>query len=347
MSYRKFQTYFFGAVLVLSVFLTLLVFRPYLVLLAFGGVLAVLFRPLYRYLHGLLRSSTAASFLSVLCIALTILLPFAYFLAALYGELTAALANFRQYFDTTTISTFLEHNLPVSMKDQVPMVLDESLRIIGGIGTALSTNLFAIFSNVFNIVFGFIVILISVYYLLKDGSKVKKEFLALSPLGDEHDELILQRVFNAIRAVMGGVIIVGLIKGVLAGIAFALFGVPAPLFWGAMTGLASFIPLLGSALVTVPIILYLAIVGRLGAAIGLGIISVVVIGTIDNFLQPKLVESKTNIHPLLILLSILGGMEFYGFAGFILGPLTLAVAMTLLDIYEREFKNRVEAQDKV
>jgi predicted PurR-regulated permease PerM len=339
MSHRKFQVYFFVAVTIVSGILTLLVFRSYLVLLAFGGVLAVLFRPVYRRLMAIFRSPTAAAFLTVIAITLTILLPSAYFFAALYTELVGAFADAKEFFDTTTIAAFLEANLPATLKDQVPAVMSEALKVIGGIGNVLTQNLFTFFSNVFDIVFGFVVVLISVYYLLKDGAKVKKELLALSPLGDQYDELVFERIFNAVRAVMGGVIIIGLVKGVLAGIAFVIFGIPAPLFWGAMTGLASFIPLFGSALVTVPAILYLAISGKVGAAIGLAVVSVVFIGAIDNLMQPKLVESKTKIHPLLILLSILGGLEFYGFAGFILGPLTLAVTMALIDIYEREFRS--------
>jgi len=94
--------------------------------------------------------------------------------------------------------------------------------------------------------------------------------------------------------------------------------------------------------VTVPAIIYLLLIGKIGSAIGLSIVSFGIIGTIDNFLQPKLVEQKTNIHPLLILLSILGGLQFYGFAGFILGPLTLAVTMALIDIYKKEFRGYLE-----
>jgi predicted PurR-regulated permease PerM len=114
------------------------------------------------------------------------------------------------------------------------------------------------------------------------------------------------------------------------------------MFWGTMTGLASFLPIFGSALITVPMVIYLFMTGHIGAAIGLGVVGLAIIGTIDNLLQPILVESVTRIHPLLILLSILGGFQFYGFTGFILGPLTLAVTMALLDIYKREFKNYAE-----
>jgi predicted PurR-regulated permease PerM len=342
MSYKKFQVYFFVSVLIISAAFTLVVFRSYLTLLAFGGVLAIIARPLYRYLFRHLKSETAASFLCVIIISLTVLLPSAYFFAALSAELVDLFTNIKGYFDLVTLDQVLRRVLPLSLQANIPEVINEILGVLRGVVGQLSANLISLFSNLVNIFIGFIIIMIMVYYLLKDGTKIKKELLLMSPLGDEHDELVLQKVILAVRAVMNGVLIVGLIKGILAGLSFWIFGVPAPMFWGTMTGLASFLPIFGSALITVPMIVYLFLTGHMGAAIGLTVISLTIIGTIDNLLQPKLVESVTRIHPLLILLSILGGFEFYGFTGFILGPLTLAVTMALLDIYKKEFKNYVE-----
>lgn len=342
MSYKKFQVYFFITVLGMSGVLTLFVFRPYLTLLAFGGVLAVISRPVYLRLNRMLKSATAAAFLTVICMTLAVLLPSALFFASLSSELINAISNIKGYFDGTTVLQVAERYLPASIHNQIPAMIEELTRIIRGIAEALSQNLVVFFSNLFGIVFGCIVVLISAYYLLKDGSRIKMALLALSPLGDEYDEIVFRKVITAVSAVMMGTLVMGLVKGVLAGVFFWAFGVPAPLFWGTMTGFASFIPVFGSALITVPTVLYLLVIGRIGAAIGLFAVSVLIIGAIDNFLQPKLVESKTNIHPLLILLSILGGIKFYGFAGFILGPLTLAVLMALIDIYEKEFRQYLE-----
>lgn len=342
MSYKKFQVYFFITVLTLSGVLTLFVFRPYLTLLAFGGVLAVISRPLYLRLNRLIKSDIAAAFLTVICMTLAVLLPSALFFASLSSELISAFSNIKGYFDGTTVLQVAEKYLPNAVHDQIPAILTEATRLIRGIAEALSQNLIGFFSNLFGIVFGCIVVLISAYYLLKDGTKIKMSLLALSPLGDEYDEIVFRKVITAVSAVMNGTLVMGLVKGVLAGVFFWIFGIPAPLFWGTMTGFASFMPVFGSALITVPAVLYLLIIGKVGAAIGLLAVSVVIIGAIDNFLQPKLVESKTNIHPLLILLSILGGLQFYGFAGFILGPLTLAVLMALIDIYEKEFRQYLE-----
>ncbi|MEY4745270.1 MAG: hypothetical protein RL272_1215 [Candidatus Parcubacteria bacterium] len=342
MSYKKFQVYFFIVVLTVSGALTAAVFRPYLTLLAFGGVFAIVARPLYLHILRYLKSETAAAFLTIIIAASGILLPSAFFMAALTAELGVVFSNIKGFFDYTSLTQLLTRHLPAQLHDQIPALLSEGVRLVRGFADLLSTNLLDFFSNLFGIVFGFLVILIAGYYLLKDGVKVKRELLALSPLGDEHDEQVFRRVVVAVRAVMTGILIIGLIKGVLAGIFYWIFGIPAPLFWGTMTGFASFLPIFGSAFISVPSVIYLLLMGKIGPAIGLAIISVGLIGTIDNFLQPKLVESKTNIHPLLILLSILGGLQFYGFAGFILGPLTLAVTMALIDIYKKEFRSYLE-----
>jgi len=345
MSYKKVQVYFFITILIISAVLTLLVFRPYFTLLAFGGVLAILAAPIYRYLLKLFKNATAASFLTVLVVVVAVLIPLVFFTAALTTEVIGLFTDAKSYFDTVSITQFLQANLPVSFHDQIPTVLDESVGVLRTIVEFLSTNLIALFSNLFAIFFGTLVALIALYYLLKDGGRVKKELLALSPLGDEYDELVFRRIIIAVQAVMGGVLVIGVIKGILAALFFWIFGVPAPLFWGTMTGLASFLPIVGSSLITVPAVLYLFLTGDYANAVGLLITSIALIGTIDNFLQPKLVESRTKIHPLLILLSILGGLEFYGFSGFILGPLTLAVTMALIDIYKKEFRNYVERVD--
>ncbi len=342
MSYRKFQIYFFILLLVASAVFTLLVLRPYLVPLAFGGVLAVVSRPMFKYLRRVLRSDSAAAFLTILSATLIFLVPTAYFLAALTHELGTLFSGVRSHLEAASLTALVSRILPLSLQAQVPQVVDQAVKVAGLIAQRLTSDLVGFFSNAFGVIIGLVVMLISAYYLLKDGAAVKKELLALSPLSDEDDEIIFQRLVQSVGAVMSGMLIIGLLKGVLAGLSFWIFGVPAPLFWGAMTGLAFFIPLVGSALVTVPAVIYLAASGHVVSAVGLAVVAAAVIGTVDNLIQPKLVQSKTNIHPLLVLLSIVGGIEFFGFVGFILGPLVLTVTLALIDIYRKEFKTAVE-----
>jgi predicted PurR-regulated permease PerM len=344
MSYRKFQTYFFITVLSLSLLLTLAVFQSYLVLLAFGGVLAVISRPLFWRFQALFKGEGMPAFLTILCVSLIFLLPLAYLSTVLVAEILDVISGIRVGIASEGVVQALQNWLPVSVHQHIPTIIDGANNFLQSAKDGLFQGGLGVFSDAFKVVLGFFVVMISGYYLLKDGARLKKEILLLSPLGDDYDELVIERVALTVRAVMGGMLVIAVVKAVVAGLTFWIAGVPAPSFWGAMTGMSAFIPVVGSALVTVPIALYLLFVGKIGAAIAITIVSVLIIGTIDNFLQPKLVQSKTSIHPLLILLSILGGIQFYGFSGFILGPLTLSVSVVLIDIFKKEFRRYLEKE---
>lgn len=343
MSAQKVQEYFFFGVLIVSVCLTLLVFRPYLTLLAFSGVIAIIFHPLFKYIERVLKSPSMAAFLSVIAVAITVILPTVLVVAALYTELSEGVIDIHKLIDPNSLTTLLQVVLPPSMREQIPLLLSELIKTFDTIGSMVSSQLLLVFSNVISVLVSFFIILIAVYYLLKDGARMKRHLLTISPLNNEHDELIFRRMFVAVRAIMGGVIIIGAIKGLVVSVLFLIFGMPAPFFWGFVTGFTSLIPVVGAAAVLAPAFLYLLYQGHVAAAFALLVIAAFIIGIVDHFVQPKIVQSKTDIHPLLILLSILGGFSFYGLAGFVLGPLTLAVTMSLVDIYRKDFRNRSDA----
>lgn len=342
MAYKRFQTYFFIAVLTTSLILTLWMFGPYLRMLAFGGVLAVICMPLYRRLRKLLKSDTGAAGLTVIAMALVVLIPLVAFGASLYFEAIGVAEGVGTELSQGLSKELLMKYLPDVAVPALMSFLSDSQAVVKAVAGYLSDNLPTIFSNLMGALLGFFIILFSAYYLLKDGRRLKEAIVTLSPLGQDDDETVIDRVMTTVKAVVNGVIIVGIIKAVIAAVFFWIFGVPQPFFWGAMAGFASIIPLVGTSLVTVPAVIYLVVMGHFPAAIGLAIVAVGVIGTIDNVLTPKLVQSKTNIHPLLVLLSVLGGFRVFGFAGFVLGPLVMAITLALIDIYKKEFRETVE-----
>ena len=338
MNYRNFQIYFYLLFLTGSVALTFVLFWPYLTLLAFGGVLAIISHPVYRFLLKIFRIESVAALLTVLLMLTIVILPLTYFLIALSGELVSLIPSLKSLVGTISLTNFLRERLPVSLQAQVPVLANELLQLARTVAQSVSDNIFSIFSNLLAVLFGFFVVIISAYYLLKDGGRLRKTLLEISPLGNEYDQLVVERLITAVRAVMGGVLIIAIIKGLIGGVLFYFFSIPTPIFWGALTGVSTFIPIIGKSIVTIPLLLYLLVQGQYVTAIIFAVIAITTISMVDNVLQPKLVQSKTNIHPLLILLSVVGGLQLYGFAGFILGPLTLAVTMALLDIYKKEIK---------
>ena len=174
---------------------------------------------------------------------------------------------------------------------------------------------------------------IALYYLLKDGHKLKAAIVALSPLADADDETIFQKLERAINSVMKGNLLIALVKGALTLAGFAIFGVPAAILWGSVGVIAALIPGIGTAILFAPAILFLFLSGKVFFGVGLIAWGVLVVGLVDNILGPKLLGRGMQLHPLIILLSVLGGIGFFGPIGFLLGPLTMSLLFALLDIY--------------
>jgi predicted PurR-regulated permease PerM len=131
------------------------------------------------------------------------------------------------------------------------------------------------------------------------------------------------------------VIVIAMIQGTLGGLAFAALGLPSAVVWGVAMFFLSMIPMVGSSVIWVPTAIYLAMSGHWGKALALALWGALVIGTVDNFLRPKLVGERAGLHELLIFFSVLGGIQIWGPLGLVLGPVIIAVTLALFDIFKR------------
>ena len=144
-----------------------------------------------------------------------------------------------------------------------------------------------------------------------------------------------------------GQFVIAIIKGIIGSVTFLVLGLPASVFWGAMIALTNFIPGIGTALVTVPFTIYLFAIGHFWRGMILAVVAMLVIGLVDNFLTPQVMKSRIRIHPMLILLAMLGGISLFGAMGLFFGPIALSITMALIDIYKKEFRTSVEKIEKV
>lgn len=181
------------------------------------------------------------------------------------------------------------------------------------------------------------------FYLLIDGKKWVHQMKKLLPIKEVFQREVFTKIDNITYAVVYGSLIVALIQGAVGAIGFFLFGVHAPILWGLVMTIFALIPFIGTAVIWGPISLVMIVDGAVGGeqamlmkGIGLMIYGALVISGIDNIIKPKLISSKANIHPVVVLIGVLGGLSFLGFAGFIVGPLILALFLALLDIYKKE-----------
>ena len=346
MTDQRFQTYFFLTVFTLSMVLSFLIFRPYLGLMVFAGILAVLMLPVFRKLKGYFRGNATLSALSTVFLTLVlILLPMAFIAGTLVTEAVQLFNSVREHVDFENVAASLSKILGPAQAEAVAAEVTRRVQDVASYAqpfiSGLTSNIVAVFSNTFAFVLGFFIMLMGMYYLLKDGAVFKQTLLDLSPLTDEDDTTIFDRIIDAIKAVAYGQFVVSIIKGIIGGVAFFALGLPAPVFWGTMIALTNFIPAIGTALVTVPFIIYLFATGQLWQGIVLSGISVLVIGLVDNFLTPQVMKSRIRIHPMLILLSMLGGLSLFGAMGIFFGPIALSVTMAMIDIYKKEFRTSI------
>ena len=206
----------------------------------------------------------------------------------------------------------------------------------------VSDNVGNIFTTTISAFFSFLLMLLIIFYFLKDGERWKKAIVVLSPLSDKDDEKIIGRLAVAVNSVVLGNMLIALIQGVLMGAGLWFFNIPNPAVWGLVAAVASLIPTVGTAFVSVPAILFLFFTGAIPSAIGLLVWSVVVVGMIDNFLGPLLISNRTNISPLLILFSVLGGISLLGPVGVLVGPLAISLLYTLILIYRNDFQQNAQ-----
>ncbi len=347
MSYRRLQVYFFMAIFALTLVTAFFVFRPYLSILVFSGILAVLMQPVYRYLRKHFRGNgTFAGLATVFLTLVLILMPLLFIVGTLVTEAVQLFNMVRQQVSFDDVADSLAKILGPEQANAIAAEATRAVRDVASyaqpIISSLTTNIASLFANTFAFVLGFFILLMGMYYLLKDGAEFKRQLLELSPLADEDDTSIIDRIIDAIKAVAYGQFVVSLIKGFVGGIAFFVLGLPAPVFWGSMIAMTNFIPAVGTALVTVPFTIYLFAVGRLWSGLALAAISMLIIGLVDNFLTPQVMRSRIKIHPLLILISILGGLHLFGAYGIFFGPIVLSVTIALIDIYKKEFRVSVE-----
>jgi len=209
----------------------------------------------------------------------------------------------------------------------------------GRVGGFVVSKLAAATKGTVIFLFMLFVMLYSMFFFFKDGPSLLNRILYYMPLSPEAEDRMVEKFVSVTRATIKGTLVIGLLQGALAGGAFAVVGIPASAFWGTIMAVLSILPGVGIAIVWIPGAIYLVVMGKVGAAVGLALWCALVAGTVDNLLRPRLVGRDTQMPDLLILLGTLGGLTLFGALGLIVGPIVAALFVTVWEIYGEAFKD--------
>jgi len=340
----------FVLLLVLAVSLLFLaVIWPFLKPLLLGALFAGLCAPLYGWITRLLRGRRSlAAALTLLILVVLVAGPLSAFVSVVLRQALSisneAVPWVQHHLGTA--SAFNTHDWLVrrfpSLARYVPEqgeIAAEIAAIAKATGTFLVASATEFTARTASFLLNLFIMLYAMFYFLRDGRQMLEKIFYYTPLNHEDEVRVVERLISVTRATIKGTLLIGIIQGTLAGIGFWVAGIDGAAFWGTVMAVLSVVPGIGAALVWVPAVIYLFIVGHSLAATLLLAWCAAGVGTIDNMLRPKLVGKDAKMPDLLILLGTLGGLFFFGPIGFIIGPLVCGLFLTVWDIYGATFKD--------
>jgi len=332
---RVVEYVFFFVLLIASGYMVWLVLSPFISTLALAIIIVTICYPLHEKIKSWVykQNKTLAATFTTAIVVLLIVLPLVFISTIFIRELISFYQNL-SVGNELSVDTYLT-NIEQTIRVYVPefeLNLTEQLKqsvewFVGNLG--------AIFAGTISTVFMVLISLIGSFYFFKDGREFLKILIKISPLPDKEDDVILSRLALAVRSVATGVLLVSLIQGTLAALGFTIFGINRAVLWGAVGAILAMIPGVGTMAIMVPGIIFLFLKGSVFHATGLLVWTITTVVVVDNIISPHLMSRGNNLHPFIVLISVLGGIATFGPIGFIIGPVIVTLFIVLLEIYNQ------------
>lgn len=341
---------FFGALVVIVTVALALIVRPFFGAVLWAIVAALMFEPVMdrmaRRLGG--RRSLAAG-LTLLMILLLIVVPalvLGLFMTreavAIYGQIEKGNIDIPRIFDRfqALLPDWATNLLARYGLSDFDALRQRVTNAIAGSFQTLASSAFDISQSALGFVLALGVMMYLAFFLLRDGQKLANRLEQSIPLRPSLRQPLLNKIATVIRATIKGSLAVAVLQGLIGGIVFWLLGVGGALLWGIAMGFFSLVPAIGTGLIWVPVALYLLVSGAMWQGLVLIFCGLFVIGMVDNVVRPVLVGRDTQMPDYMVFISTLGGIDLFGFNGFVVGPVIAALFMAVWDIFSRERQRR-------
>ena len=328
MERRDLFWYVLVAILLLLLYLSFRLVRPFIAPLVLGLILAYALFPLYHRLERRLSRPTLASILMVVLVLVIIIVPSFFLVLTLVKQSASLYTGIRQLnLSALPAEVYAWSGLdPATAGAQAGSMLKTYL-----VDTAPN-----LLGSLADIAISAFILFFTLFFAFRDGRQWVRDLRANIPLDSHSKEQLFHRVEIVTRAVIYGQLATAIVQGALGGLLFLLFGVPNALFWGFVMVILSFIPYFGTAIVWLPFGLWYVLHGEYLPGLGIIIFGALVVSNIDNVLRPYLIGKEARLSALLAVLGVFGGLRLFGFIGIILGPLTLALLQTAFALFKAE-----------
>ncbi|NTU53692.1 MAG: AI-2E family transporter [Chlorobiaceae bacterium] len=332
-----------AALLISSLFLSMI--RQFLLTILLASIFAGLGFPLFnsfRRLFGRYRGLSAG--LTIAAYLVIVFLPLAGLLMVVASQALSlsrtAIPLIRERFRNPGAFDSLLAHLPFDrdLSMYSDQILQKAGELLGNLGSSMIGRLSTFTYSAFFDIFLFFIFWYTMFFFLKDGELLMERIRTYLPLNETDQHRLLDKFLSVSRATIKGTLVIGIVQGTLAGIAFRFAGIESSVFWGTLMAVLSILPMIGPPIIWIPAVLVLAVSGQYLQAAGLALFCSIVVGQIDNILRPIMVGHDTQMHELFIFFGTLGGIGMFGVFGFIIGPVVAALFVTVWDIYGETFR---------
>jgi predicted PurR-regulated permease PerM len=325
--------------------------QMFLLTILMAAIFSALARPLYLQIErGFGGHSNLAAAFTLVVLLVVVITPLSLLAGAVANEALRIADNVRPWIDARIAQPSLLDDairrLPYFeyIEPHRDELLKRGAEVVGAIGRFLANSVSAATRGTVLFIFHFVLLLYTMFFLLKDGPRMLRTMMLYLPLEESDKQHMLEKFITVTRATLKGTVLIGITQGSLAGLAFWVVGIDGVIFWTTLMVVLSIIPGIGAALVWVPAVILLVAQGEIARGVGLAVFCGVVVGTVDNVMRPWLVGRDTKMHDLLILFSTLGGLIAFGAVGFIVGPILAALFISVWEMFGVTFRDALPAR---
>ena len=349
---KKYGSKFFLIFLLCFLILFLWLFWTYISAIILALLTASVLYPMYLWINKLFKGREIfASLFMVFFVLLILVIPVGWFVSTLSNEAFDFYSRASNAVSLKKVQKILESDSiwaqrirKVGKMTGVEFTPETVEKLAGSIGKNVGFFLYrqtsSVATNLLSFLIHFFLMMLLLYYLFRDGVRLKDYVTHLLPVPKEQLDKVITKFQEMGRAIIVGNGFAGIVQGILGGLGFYFFGLHSPFLWGTIIAFMAFLPIIGASVVFLPAAAIILIQGKVGLGIGFLAYNVFYSSVIEYLIKPRVIGEGMQMNSVLVFIGIIGGIKLFGILGIIYGPLIITIFLTLAEIYRLEYKEQ-------
>ena len=324
-------------ILAITTILFSMLLIDYLIPVFWAIIFSILFSPFYNWLNEKIDRPSLSSSITIFVILLLVILPSILILGAITNEvfkIVSMLESGDFVIESSSIIPSIENaiNLTGLNIDDIYKQLNQ---FVYSLSQLTYTTLIRITENIFSFIVSSLIMIYLLFFFLKDGENIINNCISVFPMDDDHERYLLDQFHQVTKVTIKGTFIVAFVQGFLGFVILSILNIQGAILWGFLMALFSILPGIGTAIIWLPIAVFLIYSGMWLQGLILLLSGLFIIGLVDNLLRPYLISKETSLPDYLVLLTTIGGISLFGISGFVIGPIIASLFISLWSLMRK------------